>query len=260
VVEGNGEEKAQHTSRCEGRTIPVAKTADPVFESMKVKPLSDALLYGIVDLGYVASSAAARVAERMICGGIDILQLRAKDSNEAEIVSCARLIASVAQTADVPFIINDFPDLVSRCRAHGAHVGQDDLSVAEARCHAKTDGMAKGPPIIIGKSTHSLEQAVAAEKEGADYIGFGPLFSTPTKPGRAAIGLADIFAVHNTVELPIFCIGGIKRENLEEVMDAGARRVVIVSGILQAADITAYCRDVKSRLIEIAHCASPGGD
>jgi len=126
--------------------------------------------------------------------------------------------------------------------AEGAHVGQDDLSVAEARAAA-------GRPVIIGKSTHSLAQARAAAEEGADYIGFGPLFATPTKPGRAAIGLQDIAAAHADVEIPIFCIGGIKPENLASVRAAGAQRIVVVSAWLQADDIVAAVREARSALV-----------
>ena len=104
------------------------------------------------------------------------------------------------------------------------------------------------PLPIIGKSTHSIEQAVAAAEAGADYIGFGPLFPTPTKAGRPAIGLSDIARVHELVKIPIFCIGGIKLANLPEVIAAGARRVVVVSGILQAPDITAHCREIRGML------------
>jgi thiamine-phosphate pyrophosphorylase len=100
----------------------------------------------------------------------------------------------------------------------------------------------------VGKSTHSLEQAVAAQKEDADYIGFGPLFATPTKPDYPPIGLSAIRKVHNAVRIPVFCIGGIKRENLPSVMAAGAKRVVIVSGILQAPDIANYARACKKLL------------
>src|SRR6185312_8114633 len=107
-----------------------------------------------------------------------------------------------------------------------------------------------GRDLLIGKSTHSFEQALAAQEEKADYIGFGPLFATPTKPDYPPIGLSDIGAVHDQVRLPIFCIGGIKLENLRTVVAAGAHRVVIVSGLLQAPDITAHARACKDLLIE----------
>jgi thiamine-phosphate pyrophosphorylase len=105
------------------------------------------------------------------------------------------------------------------------------------------------PLPLIGKSTHSVSQARDAAAEGADYIGFGPIFATPTKPGRPAVGLEDIAEAHRAVQIPIFCIGGIKLENLSDVIEAGARRVVIVSGLLKAADIPSYCKDVKEALL-----------
>src|SRR4030095_6202065 len=102
--------------------------------------------------------------------------------------------------------------------------------------------------ILVGKSTHSVEQAVAAEREGADYIGFGPIFSTPTKPDYVPVGLEQIREVHERVSIPIFCIGGIKFENLARVIAAGAKRVVIVSGLLQATDIASYTGACKKLL------------
>ena len=125
--------------------------------------------------------------------------------------------------------------------ADGAHVGQDDVSVAEARALA-------GEHAIIGKSTHSLAQALAAQREGPDYIGFGPLFATPTKPDYPPIGLNEITPAQRLVSLPVFCIGGIKRENLSGVLAAGAQRVVIVSGILRAPDPQAYCQACRDLL------------
>ena len=210
--------------------------------------ISSALLYGIVDLGYVAAGNACAAAEKMCAGGVDVIQLRAKESTEHEIEALGGELIRVTEAAGIPLIINDFPELVPSIGAQGAHVGQDDLAVDDARWRAGRALAGEVPLPIIGKSTHSFEQAVAAAEEGADYIGFGPLHPTPTKAGRPAIGLDDIARVHATVSIPIFCIGGIKRENLEAVLAAGARRVVIVSGILQAPDITAYCRDVKTRL------------
>ena len=216
-----------------------------------MKPLSDCLLYGIVDLGYVAPEAIERVAEAMCAGGVDIVQLRAKGFSDLEIEQFGQRLAPVLESAGAPLIVNDFPELVPTIGAQGAHVGQDDRTVADARWRAGRALAGEVPAPIIGKSTHSLAQAAAAQAEGADYIGFGPLFPTATKPGRPAIGLDEIRRVHEIVSIPIFCIGGVKRENLDAVLDAGARRVVIVSGILQAADIASHCRDVKARLRQL---------
>ena len=204
--------------------------------------LSKATLYGILDLGYVTAEAAAETAVILLSAGVDILQLRAKNSTPSEVESLGKQVFPLARGAKVPFIINDFPDVVASIGADGVHVGQDDMSVAKAR-------QIIGEDKIVGKSTHSLEQAIAAQAEGADYIGFGPLFATPTKPGRPAIGTEDIRAAHQAVTaIPIFCIGGVKLENLPSLVEAGAERVVIVSGILQADDPAEYINDVKALL------------
>lgn len=214
-----------------------------------MKSLADARLYGILDLGYTAASELERVAGEFCAGGVDVVQLRAKGATDLEVEEYGQRVAPIFEAAGIPLIINDYPEIVPGIGAQGAHVGQDDLPVAEARWRA---GRSLGDDVvlpIIGKSTHSLAQAVAAAEEGADYIGFGPLYATPTKLGRPAIGFAEIQEVHKRVQIPIFCIGGIKLENLDAVIAAGARRVVIVSGILQAPDIAAYCRAAKERLV-----------
>ncbi|MBJ7327069.1 MAG: thiamine phosphate synthase [Chthoniobacterales bacterium] len=206
-----------------------------------MKALADACLYGIVDLGYVSAAAAPDAAARLIEGGVDLLQLRAKGREKSAVAALAAQIHKITSAAGLPLILNDYPDLLREVPAEGAHVGQDDMSVAEARAAA-------GRPVIIGKSTHSLAQARAAAEEGADYIGFGPLYATPTKPGRPAIGLGEIAAVHDALSIPIFCIGGIKNENLADIVAAGARRVVIVSGWLQADDIASSVRETRRLL------------
>ena len=102
---------------------------------------------------------------------------------------------------------------------------------------------------VIGKSTHNVAQAMEAAAEDTDYLGFGPLFANATKPDYAPIGVEQIRTVHEMIKKPIFCIGGVKLENLRAVIDAGARRVAIVSGILQAKDVEGYCSQVR-RLLE----------
>jgi thiamine-phosphate pyrophosphorylase len=261
--------------------------------------LGAARLYGIIDLAYVSAGQAVPVLTEMIDGGIDIVQLRAKNvvvadgpsaisAAEADVSSAstanvarerrrpraapmnsvgdrnaaapldrphatlqnpafslieelAHRLHAVSRPAGVPLIINDHPEIAAAVGCEGVHVGQDDAPIASARAVI-------GPGRIVGKSTHSLVQAEAAVAEGADYIGFGPLFPTPTKAGRPGIGLDDIAEVHRRVSVPIFCIGGVKIENLPAIVRAGARRVVIVSGILQAAGIAAYVREAKALL------------
>lgn len=203
--------------------------------------LADRRLYGILDLGYCEAVKAVETVRAMLAGGVQILQLRAKNLPPAEILPLAQTLAPLCREAGVPFLLNDHPELVAPSGADGVHVGQDDQSVAEAR-------RLIGPGKLVGLSTHSPAQARAAFEQKPDYIGFGPLFSTPTKPDYTPIGTADIDEVHRDAPLPIFCIGGIKRENLPQILAAGARRVVIVSGILQAPDIPAYCAECLSIL------------
>jgi thiamine-phosphate pyrophosphorylase len=206
-------------------------------------------LYGILDLGYVESSEMISVAEQMIDGGVDLIQLRAKTRPAGEIAEIATVLHDVTLRRGVPLVINDHPEIARIVRAEGVHVGQDDLSIAEAREIA-------GPDCMIGKSTHSVDQAIHATDEGADYIGFGPIFATPTKPDYLPVGLDEIRKVHKAVRIPIFCIGGIKLDNLPEVIASGAERVVIVSGLLQAADIASYARSAKALLNQKSQCLS----
>ena len=198
--------------------------------------VSSALLYGILDTGYCEPAAMPVMLRAMLAGGVGMVQLRAKDLPIDRILELSRELHRISHPDRIPFIINDHPQLVSEAGVEGAHVGQDDMSVAEARALA-------GAGRIIGLSTHSVDQAVAATDEKPDYIGFGPLFATPTKPDYQPIGIEDIREVHRRVSLPVFCIGGIKKENLNAVLTAGARRAVIVSGILTAADPAAYSGD-----------------
>jgi thiamine-phosphate pyrophosphorylase len=200
-----------------------------------MRTLDECRLYGIIDLGYVEELNLARVAEQMIEGGVDLIQLRGKGKSLDELVGHAAKLHELTARFSTPLIVNDHAEIASRIPVEGVHVGQDDDSIEVARRKA-------GRSVLIGKSTHSLEQALAAQREGADYIGFGPIFATPTKPDYAPIGLADIRRVHAEVSLPILCIGGINVDNLQSVIDAGAKRVVMVSALLKAHSIVDYAR------------------
>ena len=197
--------------------------------------LTDCRLYGILDLSYVSILDAARIAQAMIDGGVDLIQLRGKQNTIGELVDLAGQLHEITSRTSTPLIVNDHAAIAAKVPVDGVHVGQDDDAIAVARQSAGRD-------IIVGKSTHSFEQAVAAQREGADYIGFGPIFATPTKPDYAPTGLADIKRVHENVNVPIFCIGGINIDNLQSVIDAGAKRVVMVSALLKAHSIVDYAR------------------
>jgi thiamine-phosphate pyrophosphorylase len=197
--------------------------------------LSECRLYGIIDLGYVEASDTAPIAEQMIEGGVDLIQLRGKNKSIEELVELSKELHELTAKSATPLIVNDYGEVASSTPVEGVHVGQDDDSIEVVRQKVARD-------ILVGKSTHSLEQALDAQSEGADYIGFGPIFTTPTKPDYAPIGLEDITRVHAEVNLPIFCIGGINIDNLQRVIDAGAKRVVMVSALLKAHNIVDYAR------------------
>jgi thiamine-phosphate pyrophosphorylase len=200
-----------------------------------MRPLHDCRLYGIIDLGYVETCDAARTVEQMIEGGVDLIQLRGKKQSIGELVDLATELHDFIVKFSAPLIVNDHAEIARRVPIEGVHVGQDDDPIAIVRQKAARD-------ILIGKSTHSLAQARAAQAEGANYIGFGPIFATPTKPDYTPIGLEEIRRVHAEVNLPIFCIGGINIDNLQSVIDAGAKRVVMVSALLKAHNIVDYAR------------------
>jgi thiamine-phosphate pyrophosphorylase len=200
-----------------------------------MRTVHECRLYGIIDLGYIGESDAASVAEQMIEGGVDLLQLRAKGKSLDELAGHAARLHELTAKFSTPLIVNDHAEIASQMPVEGVHVGQDDDPIEVARRKARR-------PVLIGKSTHSLGQALAAQREGADYIGFGPIFATPTKPEYAPIGLTDIRRVHAEISLPIFCIGGINIDNLQSVIDAGANRVVMVSALLKAHNIVDYAR------------------
>ena len=206
-----------------------------------MRPLHDCRLYGILDLGYVETSDAVRIVEQMIEGGVDLIQLRGKEKSISELMELSAELHELTVQSFTPLIVNDYAEIARQVPVEGVHVGQDDDPIEIVRQKAARE-------VLVGKSTHSLEQARAAQGEGADYIGFGPIFATPTKPDYVPIGLEDISRVHAEVKLPIFCIGGINIDNLQSVIDAGAKRVVMVSALLKAHNIVDYARCVTDML------------
>lgn len=201
-----------------------------------MRPLRECRLYGIIDLGYLPLLRDCnRVTEQMVAGGVDLIQLRGKGKSIDELVDLASEIHEITARSNTPLIVNDHAEIAVQVPVEGVHVGQEDDSIVVARQKA-------GRNLIIGKSTHSLAQAHTAQGEGADYIGFGPVFATPTKPDYKPIGLGDIRQVHLDVGIPIFCIGGINIDNLQQVIDAGGKRVVMVSALLKAHSLVDYAR------------------
>ena len=204
--------------------------------------LQSCRLYGIVDMGYTAPGQVAEKTSALLAGGVRILQLRAKGLPLPQVAELARVMQPLCRAAGAVFVLNDYPELAAELGADAVHVGQDAGPLAQVRAIV-------GPQMLVGRSTHSPQHALEALAEGADYIGFGPLFPTGTKPGRPAIGLQHIAQVQAQLgELPMFCIGGINAATLPDVLAAGAQRVVIVSWLLQQKNIAAAARAVNDIL------------
>lgn len=196
---------------------------------------------------YVVTSAAQSPAQvedvvRGACaGGAGVVQLRRKGEDALDTLRLAERCRAETRDADVLFVVNDRLDVAMACDADGVHLGQDDLPIDIVR--------RLWPCRVVGRSTHSLTQALAAEAEGADYIGVGPVYATPTKPGRPAVGLELVSAVAAAPSrIPWFAIGGIESDNLGAVVVAGARRVAVVRAVCDAADVEAATRRLAAAI------------
>lgn len=210
-------------------------------------------LYGFVDTAYLAGRDPGDLTRQLISGGVDIIQVRAKDYTHDQRVALARVVISCAYPARVPVIVNDDIEAAIAAGADGVHLGQEDW--AKLPAHQQRTLHQALP--LFGLSTHSLEQARLAEQNQADYIGVGPVFPTATKPGRPAVGLDLVRAVARTVRTPFFAIGGITLANLPEVVHAGATRIAVVSAILTAPDVTAAAKAFRNQLQTHSQGAKP---
>jgi len=186
-------------------------------------------LYVIVDAGLMREPTT-EIARKLIGAGVKMLQYRAKNVPAKEMLASARELAGLARSAGARFFVNDRPDVAYLSKAHGVHVGQDDLDVEEARAVV-------GPEAWVGLSTHNIEQFEKAARSSADYIAIGPIFETTSKvnPDRV-VGLELVRRARHLTERPVVAIGGITLERAAEVIDAGADSVAVISDILGAED------------------------
>jgi thiamine-phosphate pyrophosphorylase len=192
----------------------------------------------------VVEAAAEHVLPAALRGGVDMVQLRDKDAGDDSILSAAARFRAVCHEHGALFWLNDRPDLAVECGADGVHVGQHDQAVSEVR-------ELVGPQMLIGLSTHSLEQFDAALLSDADQLSVGPVWATPTKEGRPATGLDYVrHAAQRGGETPWFAIGGIDRHNVRQVVAAGARRIVVVRAIRDAGDPGAAASELSGALSE----------
>ena len=191
----------------------------------------------------------ARIVEAALEGGASVIQLRKKTMAKGEQYSIARALRRLTQLHGALFIVNDHADIAIAADADGVHLGQDDLPPSAVRELPGFDGR------LIGRSTHSLEQAKGAIGEGADYIAVGPVYPTPTKAGRPAVGTALVSQVAAIADRPFLAVGGIDDENAPAVVEAGARAIAVVRAVYDAADpaeAARRLREIISTRLEVA--------
>ena len=174
-----------------------------------------------------------------IGGGVDVVQLRDKHLDARHLLARARAAVAVCRDLGVPFVLNDRPDLALECGADGVHVGQDDGPASLAR-------RILGPDAIVGLSTHAPAELDASASEPADYVSVGPVTATPTKPGRPGTGLDYLRHAATTATRPWFATGGVAPDTLPAMLDAGARRFVVVRWLTEAADPTVAARALRT--------------
>lgn len=208
-----------------------------------MKPLSECRLYTFVDLGYVKGKDLKHIAKQLVDGGSDIIQLRAKNEPKEEVYKIAVELLPIIRAGGVYLVINDYPDITAKVGADLCHLGQEDFFDRGFKFANQVTGCPK--EFGLGISTHSIEQAQRALRTEPDYIAIGPVFKTGTKPTAKPVGYELVKWASENVKIPWFAIGGINFENIETVLEAGARRICIVSAILNSENITETCRKFR---------------
>jgi thiamine-phosphate pyrophosphorylase len=211
-----------------------------------MKPLVECKLYAFVDTAYLNGRAPELIARQLCDGGADLIQLRAKKSSPEEIRSMAEKILPIARAANVGLVINDHFDIACEVGAELCHLGQEDFfDAGHWRC---SEIRGQRSEVRIGLSTHEPAQAQRAIAAGADYIAIGPVYATDTKPTARPVTLEYVRWAANNVTEPWFAIGGINLQNLDHVLAAGAKRICVVSAILNAPDIGKACSEFRRKL------------
>lgn len=196
------------------------------------------LLYAVTDRAWTGRQSLAEQVKAALKGGVTCLQLREKDLDEEEFLEEAMEIKRLCAGYQVPFIVNDNVEIAIKCKADGIHVGQKDMEAGNVRALV-------GEGMIIGVSAQTPEQAMAAEKAGADYLGVGAVFSTSTKPDAIDVSYETLKKICETVSIPVVAIGGISKKNMQELSGSGADGAALVSAIFSAEDIEQECRELR---------------
>ena len=196
------------------------------------------LLYAVTDRAWTGERTLYQQVEAALKGGVTCVQLREKDMDDAAFLREAREIRALCRQYEVPFIVNDNVDVAIACGADGIHVGQEDMAAAEVRRLA-------GEGMILGVSVHTVEEALEAVQNGADYLGLGAVFPTSTKTDVEQMPNKTLRAICDAVDVPVVAIGGINRDNIGKLSGSGVDGVALVSAIFSADDIEAVCRELR---------------
>lgn len=204
--------------------------------------MKDFRLYAITGEQFHPDRDLITVMEEAILGGVDIIQLRDKKSTKREVLQKATALRALTRKHNVTFIVNDHIDVALAIGADGIHLGQDDLPLLIAR-------KIVGDMMIIGISTHSIEEARLAEQEGADYIGVGPVFATKSKEDVVSpVTTSYVREVAREIRIPFVAIGGIKLHNVDQVLEAGASRICAISEIVGSQDVRGTCESFVGKI------------
>lgn len=196
------------------------------------------LLYAVTDRAWTGGRTLYQQVECALKGGVTCVQLREKDLPEAEFLAEAREIGALCRSYGVPFIINDNVEIALACGADGVHVGQSDMEAGRVRA-------AVGQNMMVGVSAQTVEEALAAQRAGADYLGVGAVFATSTKLDAEAVSHQTLKDICAAVDIPVTAIGGINQDNILELSGTGIDGVALVSAIFGAEDIEGRCRALK---------------
>jgi thiamine-phosphate pyrophosphorylase len=214
-----------------------------------MKPLAACALYTFVDTGYLRGKDPETLARQLCDGGSDIIQLRAKDLAPKQIAAIGSRLLKITEAAGVWLVINDYPQIAREIGAPLVHLGQEDFfGDGAGGARLRRASSPRVPDQSIGLSTHAPAQAERAIAAGAAYIAVGPVYATPTKPTAKPVTLEYVRWATTHVPIPWFAIGGINAQNVDDVLNAGAKRICIVSAILNSPDISSACQMFKQRL------------
>lgn len=211
-----------------------------------MKPLADCKLYTFVDTAYLAGRAPEFIAQQLCDGGSDLIQIRAKNSSPDEIRRMTEKVLPVTRSANVGLVINDHLEIACEFGADICHLGQEDFFDA-GHTHV-SELKNKNGKLKIGLSTHAPAQAQRAVDAGADYVAIGPIFATGTKPTAKPVTLEYVRWAEQNVSVPWFAIGGINLQTIDAVLAAGAKRICVVSAILNATDVSQACTEFRKKL------------